>query len=137
VSKGAARSFCVVYEPDGTGWHAHIPAVRGCRTWGRSLSEARRNIRQALATCVDVFPDAERVARKAELVEDVRLPARARRELARYAQARVRADAEAAELRAATHAAAVELVQRVGVSLRDAGELLGLSQERIRQVNAA
>jgi hypothetical protein len=37
----------------------------------------------------------------------------------------------------ATRGAAVELVKHVGVSLRDAGELLGLSQERVRPLTAA
>jgi predicted RNase H-like HicB family nuclease len=39
----------VVFEPDGGAWHVHVPAVPGCRSHGRSLSEARRNIREALA----------------------------------------------------------------------------------------
>jgi len=55
----------VVFEPDGGAWHVYVPAVRGCRSHGRSLSEARRNIREALA----LF-DRE----SAELFEDVRLP---------------------------------------------------------------
>jgi predicted RNase H-like HicB family nuclease len=137
VSSGASRHFRVVFEPDGDGWHAYIPAVRGCRTWGRSLTEARRHIREALATCEDVFPDAARVARAAVFVEDVKLPARVRRELQRYARSRAQAEAQAAKLRGLTRAAAVELVKHLGVSLRDAGELLGLSQERVRQVMAA
>lgn len=69
------RRFEVVLEPDESGgWHAYIPKVRGCRTWGRSLGAARRYIREALATCVDVLgDDAERIARAAVLAETVKL----------------------------------------------------------------
>ncbi len=65
-----ARTFRVVYERDGDGWHVYIPEVKGCRTWGRSREAARRNIREALATCVDVFPNAGEIAASAELVDE-------------------------------------------------------------------
>lgn len=130
----AGLTFTVVLKPDGTGWHAHLPQVPGCRTWGRSLTEARRNIREALSACEDVFPDAEAVARKAIFVEDVRLPGATRRKLSAYAQARQEADAKTERARLAAERAAVALVREAGVSLRDAGELLGLSRERVRQL---
>jgi len=129
-----AMTFKVVMEPDGTGWHAWIPEVRGCRTWGRSLTEARRNVREALSLCEDVIPNAEEVARTAVFVEDVRLPGGARRKLTAYAHARRAADEKAGRARIAAEQAAVALVREAGVSLRDAGELLGLSRERVRQL---
>ncbi len=127
-------TFKVVYEPDGGGWHAHIPSVPGCLTWGRSLSEARRNILEALSTCEDVFEDADRVARNAELTGEVRLPAGARKALTDYAKARQRLTTEQERMRDAARGAAVALTQSAGVSLRDAGELLGLSRERVRKL---
>jgi predicted RNase H-like HicB family nuclease len=127
-------TFKVVYEPDGSGWHARIPAVRGCLTWGRSLSEARRNIREALATCADVFDDPDAVAHAAKFHENVRLPGPARKELAQYDKARRRAENEQRRAQHAAERAARALVKNAGVSLRDAGELLGLSRERVRQL---
>lgn len=127
-------TFKAVFEPDGSGWHAHIPSVRGCRTWGRNLTQARRNIREALATCADVFDDPDRVSRDAEIVEDIRISDDARRELRRYAQARARARTAEEDEKAAARSAARALTRKAGVSLRDAGELLGLSYERVRQV---
>jgi predicted RNase H-like HicB family nuclease len=127
--------FKVIYEPDEGGWLARIPKVQGCRTWGRSLAEARRHIREALSVCVDVFPDPDKVAAEAELEDDVRLPAAARKAVDGAARARVRADDLATALREQTTAAACALLD-AGLSLRDAGELLGLSQERVRQITA-
>jgi predicted RNase H-like HicB family nuclease len=127
-------TFKVVYEPDGSGWHARIPAVAGCLTWGRSLSEARRNIREALATCADLFDDPDAIARAADFEEDVRLPGPARKKLTEYTKARRRAETEQRRAQDAAEHAARALVKQAGVSLRDAGELLGLSRERVRQL---
>lgn len=128
--------FKVVYEPDGSGWHARIPSVQGCLTWGRSLSEARRNIREALACSLDDLSEAEadRVAREAELIEDVRLPSPTQSILRRYSKVRSRLTTEEARLREVSAEAARSLTTTAGVSLRDAGELLGLSRERVRQL---
>jgi predicted RNase H-like HicB family nuclease len=131
----AARlSFKVNFEPDGDGWHASIPRVPGCLTWGRSLSEARRNLREALATCVDVFKDADRIARDAEFIENMQLPAAAKRALGRYSKARARLSEQVVQTQAAAREATLRLLGEAGVSLRDAGELLGLSRERVRQL---
>ena len=36
------KTYRVVYELDESGhWIATVPAIRGCHTYGRSLSEAR------------------------------------------------------------------------------------------------
>jgi predicted RNase H-like HicB family nuclease len=130
----AGLTFRVTYEPDGSGWHARIPSVPGCLTWGRSLSEARRNIREALSTCADAFADADRVAREAELVDTVRLPVGTRQKIATYTKARSRLQAEQGRVRDAARGAAIALTRKAGVSLRDAGELLGLSRERVRRL---
>ena len=134
IKVAARMTFKVVYEPDESGWHARIPSVRGCLTWGRSLSEARRHIREALSTCEDVFDDADRVAREAEFVDDVRLPPRARQKLKAYVQAREHLRSQQRRVREAARGAAKALTGGARVSLRDAGELLGLSRERVRRL---
>jgi predicted RNase H-like HicB family nuclease len=131
------KEFVVVYEPDDGGWHTYIPAVKGCRTWGKTLSTARKNIREALSTCEDVYKDADAVARDAVFIDDIKLDAKVRGALTDAVEARAELEALQGELAAKTAAAARALTKGAGVSLGDAGELLGLSKERVRQVMEA
>jgi predicted RNase H-like HicB family nuclease len=129
-------TYQVVYSPEGTNWKASVPSVPGCHGSGRSLSEVRRRIRDALASCLDGLSEQEaaRVAREADLVEEIKLPARTRRSLAACRQKRDRLAKALAEVQTETRRVALELTREIGISLRDAGELLGLSQERVRQL---
>lgn len=131
------RKFTVVYEPDDGGWHAEIFEVSGCHTWGRSLAAARKNIREALSACAHAFKDADRVAREAELVDDVRLPKRVSGAVKACRKARERLEAEESRSQNATREAVRALVDEAGMSVRDAGELLGLSHQRIQQLKAS
>lgn len=129
-----AQTFKVIFEyevdPDpakGAAWIVSIPAVKACHTYGRSLAEARRNIREALAVSLD--DDArEAIAEAATFDEEIRLPASMRGAVKRFAQTR----AAAAKARAESIAAARTITD--SVSLRDAGELLGLTAEGVRQL---
>jgi predicted RNase H-like HicB family nuclease len=118
----------VVFTPGDGGWLIAAPDVRGCHTWGRSISEARARIREALATCIDVFADADAVARDATLKEEYRLPREMRAAVQRFERARDAAAKVKAEQAGAARAITGTL------SLRDAGELLGISQEGVRQL---
>jgi hypothetical protein len=131
-STATSRTFKVVFEQQGSGWHASIPDVRGCEAWGRSLSEARRKVRKSLAA--SNLKNAAALARRVDLVDVVRLPSSAKKELARYAEARARAQAEVRTLRQATRNVVSTLTSKHGISLRDASALLGLSRERVRQL---
>ena len=117
----------MVLERDESGsWIAHVPAVPGCHTHGRSLVEARRRVREALSLWVD---DAE----IAELVDDVRLP---RDALAAVRQSN-RARARLTRLRAEASSTTVDAVTRLdglGLGVRDAAYLLGLSFQRVQQM---
>jgi len=69
----AVKSYRVAYERDESGWWvATVRGVRGCHTQGRTVDEARRRIREALGLFVDD-------ARKATIVDDVKLPTAATR----------------------------------------------------------
>jgi hypothetical protein len=63
----------------------------------------------------------------------VSIPLSARRAVKRYSRAKARAEAEFAKSLEAARQAARALVA-AGVSLRDAGAVLGLSHERVRQL---
>jgi predicted RNase H-like HicB family nuclease len=127
----------VVYEKDGGSWHVYAPDVPGCRTHGRSISAARTNIREALGTCVDVLGSgAASVARTADLVEEITLPKAARHAIDEAVAARRDADTAALAAQDKTARAARALTKKLGLSLRDAGDLLGLSHERVKQLTA-
>lgn len=40
-------SFTAIIEPDEGGYHAYIPALPGCHTFGYTIDEARANLLEA------------------------------------------------------------------------------------------
>ena len=86
IIEEAVKSSPVVYERDESGWWAAtVRGVRGCHTPGRTVDEARRRIREALELFVDD-------ARKASIVDNVKLPRAATRAIRAYATLRKKAD---------------------------------------------
>jgi len=122
------KSYRVVYELDESGhWIATVPAVKGCHTYGRSIHEATERIREALALFVD---DADR----ARLRPDVRLPVKIKVLIARQQEARAIADRQQRRASLVLVRAVKSLTEDLGLSVRDAGELLGLSHQRVQQL---
>lgn len=127
------KRYTVTYERDESGWWiAVVHGVQGVHSNGRTIADARRRVREALSLAIG---DAEAAA--AELVDDIRLPAGARKTLARATAARKRADEQAQQAQKSTAEAVRELTQRLGLSMRDVAELLGLSHQRVQQLAAA
>jgi len=122
------RQYRAVFERDESGaWIARVPSVRGCQTYGRTLDQARRRLREALALWVDK-PDS------AEIVEDVRLPPNVKAAVRASRADRRRAEEQRVEASASTARAARVLVDDLGVGFRDAAELLGVSHQRVQQL---
>jgi predicted RNase H-like HicB family nuclease len=117
-------------DEDGGTWLVSIREVPPCHTYGRSVAQARRRVREALRLFVD---DAD----SAKLVDDVQLPGEIGEHVAAAQDARARARAEQARAQEATLQAAHDLVDRLGLSVRDAAELLGLSHQRVQQLLAS
>lgn len=124
----SSTTYRVVIEPDESGaWIAHVRGIRGCHTYGQTLAQVRVRIREALGLWTD---DAE----SAELLEEIRLPGEARQAIRRSAAARKQAEQGRVDAQRATTAAAQFLVDRLGLGMRDVGELLGLSHQRVQQL---
>jgi predicted RNase H-like HicB family nuclease len=122
------KRYRAVFERDESGaWIASVPKLPGYHTYGRTLEQARRRLREALSLWID---DVDSV----ELVEDVRLPARAMKAIRTSKEQRARADATRNAAQSSTTKAARTLVDDLHIGLRDAGELLGLSHQRIQQL---
>lgn len=45
--------YTVVIEPDEDGFHAYVPALPGCHTFGSTVEEARANIAEAIELHVE------------------------------------------------------------------------------------
>jgi predicted RNase H-like HicB family nuclease len=125
----AVKTYRVTYERDGSGWWvASVRGVQGCHTQGRTVDEARRRIREALELFVDD-------ARKASIVDDVKLPSAAIKAIRAYATLRKKADDEDRRAaRAARRAVRLLRTGKLKMSARDAARLLGLSHQRVHQL---
>jgi len=123
-------AYKVRYERDDGGWWlVEVPAVKGCRTQARSLAEARRRIREALSLFVE---DSD----SAELVDDIRLPTEGQRAIEQMVAARAAAErASRAAAQSASDTVKV-LTRKLGISVRDAAGVLGLSHQRVHQLVA-
>lgn len=58
-------TYRIIIEPDeNKTFHAYVPALRGCHTWGESIEETRKNIRDAISLYIKVLiSDKEEIPR--------------------------------------------------------------------------
>ena len=79
------HTYRIIIEPDERKtFHAYVPALPGCHTWGRSLTEARKNIRDAVdAYLRSLVADGEKIPKDAgvEVVEAFSAPSHTGRSL--------------------------------------------------------
>lgn len=121
-------SYTVVYQYDETGWwFTRIKELPGCHTQGRTLKQARERIEEALALFVD---DRQSV----ELLEEVDLPDDVKSLVAKYIEAQQEVEKKQCEVQALSRKAAKVLNQDLKLGMRDTGQLLHLSHQRIQQL---
>ena len=127
------KALKVVFEPDQDGWWSvSIPDLAGVRSDGRTLEEARRRVREALALADDLGWDDSKAA-AVEFIEDIRLPAEIRELLDDRTKA-LAALATASELVEKSTTEIIRRLTKEGRSLRDVAGLLGLSHGRVHQI---
>lgn len=123
------KNYVAVYErdPESDAWLVHIKGIDGCRTYGRTLRQAEARILEALALWLDREPDGLVVTPEwpQDLVEIA----------AEVWQARDVAAATAQQA-GATTAKAAKRLDRMGLSRRDAADVLGISHQRVQQLLA-
>ena len=113
---------------EGRNWVVRIPGL-GLTTQARNLRETDRMAKSIVALHLDADPDSFEVQRS----NIIGLPSSVAENVQRAIDERGRlAAAQAASLSATTQAA-TELIQ-IGVPLRDAGYLLGISHQRVAQL---
>lgn len=124
-------SYTVRYERDETGWWvAQVKEAPAAITQGRTIAEARRRVREALGLALGDDAAAQRV----KLKDDVKLPADAQRALRQARAARERLAAESKKAQNTTAKAVRTLLKGMHLSVRDAGELIGISPQRVHQL---
>jgi predicted RNase H-like HicB family nuclease len=127
ASMTSSKTYTAIYDYDADDnvWNVRIKGLSGCQTYGRSIRQAQSRIREALAVWLDMSA--------AELGVRDQFPA----ELASVADdvVRARSAAERAGARAQQQTIeAVKALTDLGLSRRDAAELLGLSHQRVHQL---
>lgn len=122
------KTYVVSFERDEAGWWvASVSGVAGCHTQGRSIDQARTRIRDALELAIG---DVSGV----RLKEKVELPRKVKQVLARREAAQRDLEEQEKRTRELTRRAVQTLVDELELSVRDAGELLGLSHQRVQQL---
>jgi len=106
---------------------ATVAKLRGCHTQGRTLEEARRRVREAMALFIE---DAKSV----EIRDQILLPKDVQKSIRKVAECR-RTAARLQKRSAGTLEKAInQLSKRLNLSTRDQADLLGLSHQRIHQI---
>lgn len=122
--------YTIDLEHDGVGWWvATAREVPGCHTQGRSIRQTLSRVREALSVCVGENVESE------SLESCVHLPVEARRVVGKYESACERLERDQRAARSATDKAVETLVDELSLSVRDAGDLLGLSHQRVSQLS--
>jgi predicted RNase H-like HicB family nuclease len=126
----ARREYAAEFHREDGWWIVRIVGARGVHSNGRTIEEARRRVREALSLVIG------KTAFDMTFVEKIHLPQGATRELKRHRIERRRAERQSKQAVNATRSAAVALT-KVGLSVRDAGCLLGLTGARVAQIISA
>ena len=112
------------HEDDGW-WTVRIKEVQGVHSQGRSISQARNRVREALSLFVD---DAD----TAEITDDIKLPPVVRKFVAKVEAVTRDHERSVARVAKAKEQAARKLITTM--SVRDAGAVLGVSHQRVQQL---
>ena len=120
-----AKTYRAVYDHDGAMWYVRMVGVRGCHSQGRTIAQARRHILECLTLFVDV---------PVKVVDVIRLPKAVMAELKEAKTAQEKTQAFLRDLRDRNRKIVKTLTGTVGLSLHDAGDLLGVSKQRAQQL---
>lgn len=120
--------YTAVYERDPDGrWVVEVAEVAGCHSYGRTIRQARERVREALSLFIDD-------TRGAEVVDEIRLPKRVQHDIDATRELREQLEKTRVRLARVEQRAVRRLRGELHLGHRDAGAILGLSGQRIHQV---
>lgn len=123
------KRYSVVARREGRLWSLEVAAVPGALSMVRRLDQAEEHIREAIAYVLDIPADSFAIALRTEV------PPEWDEKLRNLAALRHSADQAASAASSASRALASEL-KAAGLSVRDAGLLMGVSPQRVSQLLA-
>lgn len=59
-------TYRIIIEPDGKHFHGYVPALVGCHTFGKTINETKKNLREAIELHLESL-----VADKISIPEDL------------------------------------------------------------------
>ena len=122
------NTYTVKYKQIEDGWWlATVDGLPGCLTQGRTINQTRQRIREALSLFVEN-------AYTAKLIDNIQLSTKVQRALDQFNIVRKHANEEMVKLQDSASHAVLLLTEGAHMSMRDAGELLGLSHQRVHQI---
>jgi predicted RNase H-like HicB family nuclease len=125
----AKKCYPVTYSHDGTWWVAEVTdGLDGVVTQGRMIESARTRLREAIQAALDLDAPYD-----GELVEKFAVPARLDARLGKLREGRKVLNEHEQRIRALTRSVVGELLGS-GLSVRDVGELAGISHARVQQL---
>jgi predicted RNase H-like HicB family nuclease/predicted DNA-binding protein YlxM (UPF0122 family) len=130
VAAMSKRGYVAVYELDDNGsWFVHVPDLKGAHSHGRSLAQARKNIREAVALVLDMEPEEFFLFDRVQLAPDIERLVTSVKELR----------TEADEMQEFATWATEDVVKNLSfgehpLSLRDIADVLGISFQRVHQI---
>jgi len=48
-------TYRIIIEPDGKFFHGYVPALVGCHTFGKTISETKKNLREAIGLYLETL----------------------------------------------------------------------------------
>ena len=131
TTERAARSYRVEAVRSGDWWSITVPEFSGVFSQAKRLDQVERSAREAIATMLDID-----LATVGSLEVDVTPPAPVV-ELLKRLEDFVATANEATDAAAAARREAAQLLREEGLPIRDVGELIGVSHQRVSQILAS
>ena len=128
--RSTRTTYEVTAERDGNRWFLRVDALPGVFSQVRRLDRADSMARDAIAAFLDI------PAARFDVSVSVRLPTDLERDVAGVKDLRGVIDRTEREYAERTRRLAARLVEREGMTVREAGRVLGLSYQRVSQLVA-
>ncbi|MEA1903694.1 MAG: hypothetical protein U9N56_09235 [Actinomycetota bacterium] len=125
----AANRYKVLLSQEDRIWLIEAVELQGVRSFGRTVSDAARNVREAIAA-------AEDLDEWDDLNLDYTLEDEASSAALHQFREATRAEALASVERDKALVAAIESLRTQGMSYRDIGTVIGLSHQRVAQLDS-